>query len=98
MVVCLVSLINMHNWDLSDYEMIIKDWIKILFNINDLSDSISRNQFIEWIDREATERFVFWESYMDCFNNEVSYIPGTEQVTMLILVGVLINEAMPCFT
>lgn len=67
---CLVSLINEHNWCMNDYQRILEDWIKIVFNLIDLFDSVSRGHLIKWI---SSDQVTPWETYEICFNNEVSY-------------------------
>ena len=64
----LTRVINEWKWDLKDYRGILKDWMKIVFNLIDLSDLETRTQLIEWICEEEKQ---LWDNGESCFYTEV---------------------------
>lgn len=64
----LTRVINEQKWDLEDYRRILEDWMKIVFNLIDLSDSETRIKLIEWISEEEKQ---LWDGGESCFSTEV---------------------------
>ena len=64
----LTQVINERKWDLEDYRKILEDWMKIVFNLIDLSDPKTRTQLIEWISEEEKQ---LWDGGESCFSTEV---------------------------
>ena len=64
----LTRVINEQKWDLDDYRRILEDWMKIVFNLIDLSDSETRIKLIEWISEEEKQ---LWDGGESCFSTEV---------------------------
>ena len=65
-------IINERKWDLEDYRKIFEDWMKIVFNLIDLSDPETRTQLTEWISEEEKQ---LWDGGEEsCFYREVSLL------------------------
>ena len=64
----LTQVINERKWDLEDYREILEDWMKIVFNLIDLSDLETRTQLIECISEEEKQ---LWDGGESCFSTEV---------------------------
>ena len=67
----LIQVINERKWDPEDYRKILEDWMKIVFNLIDLSDPETRTQLIEWISEEEKQ---LWDGGESCFYREVSLL------------------------
>ena len=68
----LIQVINERKWDLEDYRKIFEDWMKIVFNLIDLSDPETRTQLTEWISEEEKQ---LWDGGEEsCFYREVSLL------------------------
>ena len=64
----LIQVINEWKWDLENYRIILENWMKILFNLIDLSDSETSTQLIEWISEKEKQ---LWDDGESCFYTEV---------------------------
>ena len=65
---CLILLINEEKWELYYYNTILENWMKIIFNLIDLSDDSHKTQLFQWIGEERIESKF---DYQSCFNKEV---------------------------
>ena len=64
----MTRVINERKWDPEDYRKILEDWMKIVFNLIDLSDLETRTQLIEWTCEEEKQ---LWDNGESCFYTEV---------------------------
>uniref|UniRef100_A0A1X7VIM8 Uncharacterized protein n=1 Tax=Amphimedon queenslandica TaxID=400682 RepID=A0A1X7VIM8_AMPQE len=58
----LTQLIIQYKWDIEDYNNILEDWMKIVFNMIDLTDQETRNQLLDWINEKEKKLWINWES------------------------------------
>lgn len=63
-------LIKDHKWCISDYLIVLENWVTILMNLIDLSHHKRVEQLIDWID-EGHKKILF-QNYEAIFNNQVS--------------------------
>uniref|UniRef100_A0A1X7TDW9 Uncharacterized protein n=2 Tax=Amphimedon queenslandica TaxID=400682 RepID=A0A1X7TDW9_AMPQE len=46
---CLISLIDEQKWNGYDYYTILENWMRIIFNLIDLSEQLHESQLLQWI-------------------------------------------------
>uniref|UniRef100_A0A1X7TES8 Uncharacterized protein n=1 Tax=Amphimedon queenslandica TaxID=400682 RepID=A0A1X7TES8_AMPQE len=79
---CLISLIDEQKWNGYDYYTILENWMKIIFNLIDLSEESHKSQLFQWIHEGQINSSYF--DYEYSFNKEY-YKSGFNQVELRCL-------------
>lgn len=65
----LILLIDEQKWEGYDYYTILENWMKIIFNLIDLSEELHKSQLFQWIHEEPINSSYF--DYEYSFSKEV---------------------------
>ena len=80
-MIYLTRVINEWKWNLENYRIILEDWLKIVFNLIDLSEPETRSHLIKWISEEEKQLWCDGES---CFYTEVMMLMLSLHVSLYI--------------
>ncbi|XP_019858199.1 PREDICTED: uncharacterized protein LOC100640592 [Amphimedon queenslandica] len=84
---CLILLINEQKWESYYYNTILENWMKIIFNLIDLSDKSHNAQLYEWIGEERIESNF---DYQSCFNKKLKdLLSGSHNLSAETLLNII---------
>uniref|UniRef100_A0A1X7TKM6 Uncharacterized protein n=1 Tax=Amphimedon queenslandica TaxID=400682 RepID=A0A1X7TKM6_AMPQE len=85
---CLISLIDEQKWNGYDYYMILESWMRIIFNLIDLSEQLHKSQLLQWI-REGQINSSYFD-YEYSFNKKLEdFLLRSQNLSAESLVSIL---------